>query len=315
MPNIENLRSVKTLVCHANCPDGLASAMILKDVFPDAEIVFMQYNTPELAALKVTEGMLFCDFSPPSDRYLEFIAAGTIVLDHHKSAKITVEEFGDNGIFADEKEEPGVSGALLAFRHVWAPLRAKDQDASEGLYGRILDFAELAGIRDTWQRQHPRWEEACAQAEALLFWPKERWFLTNPWNWRELCESIGPTLLLKQAEKIEKTIKKGFRFTSHGGKRVIVFQGVSSTSDAAEKLGEEADLVVGFKYECDSEGLKVVYSLRSHTGFDCSKMAKENGGGGHTAAAGFAYRFAVTHDPYFLFEMMLAAHEHGRRWQ
>jgi nanoRNase/pAp phosphatase (c-di-AMP/oligoRNAs hydrolase) len=30
------------------------------------------------------------------------------------------------------------------------------------------------------------------------------------------------------------------------------------------------------------------FSTRSHTGFDCAAFAQARGGGGHTAAAGFA---------------------------
>jgi len=317
MPKIESLKSVKTIVCHANCSDGLASAMILHNVLPDAKIVFLQYNTPELAAFEATEGQLWCDFCPPADRFQEFVAAGAIVLDHHKTAKITVAEFGENGVFADEKDEPGVSGALLAYRHVWVPLAA-EWHAGVGSgkeYARIVErLATLAGIRDTWQRQSPDWMAAMAQAEALQFWPKEEWLDEDVWDWGEKAK-IGMTLLAKHAEKVDKAVKGSFRFTSSKGNRVLMFQGVSTTSDAAEKIGDGADIIVGFRYETDAEGHKIVFSLRSHTGFDCSKLAKEHpGGGGHTAAAGFAYRFRATHDPYLLFEGMLDAHERGLSW-
>lgn len=301
MPKIESLQSVKTIVCHANCPDGLASAMILHNVLPDAEIVFLQYNTPELSAFQATEGQLWCDFCPPADRYQEFVAAGAIVLDHHKSAKTTVEEFGENGVFADEKTEPGVSGALLAYRHVWIPLGRNKGRMRPTEYERIVEkLATLAGIRDTWQKQSPDWTKACAQAEALLFWPKEEWLEEDVWCWEERLK-IGPTLIAKHADKVEKAIKGAYRFTSNGGKRVLMFQGVSTTSDAAEKLGDEVDLIVGFRYENDAEGVKIVYSLRSHTGFDCSTFAKRHkGGGGHTGAAGFTVRLSPEDEnPFF----------------
>jgi hypothetical protein len=51
-----------------------------------------------------------------------------------------------------------------------------------------------------------------------------------------------------------------------------------------------ADVLAGFAYIVDKPGdaPKVVYSLRGLEGFDVCAFAKENGGGGHKAAAGFA---------------------------
>lgn len=37
MINVDLLKSVKTIVTHEGCADGIASALILKDALPDAE--------------------------------------------------------------------------------------------------------------------------------------------------------------------------------------------------------------------------------------------------------------------------------------
>ena len=85
-----------------------------------------------------------------------------------------VAQFGENGIFADEVTEKGVSGAVLAYREVYCAMwhGILTSGKSEGL----KDFANLAGIYDTWVRDSPRWEEACDQVEALRFFPSELWF-------------------------------------------------------------------------------------------------------------------------------------------
>lgn len=129
---LEKLRQVTTIVTHDTCPDGLASAMILLDVLPKAEVVFCQYSTPLHKSMIAKPGMLFADFSPDPARIQEFIDQGAIVLDHHKTAKDTVLACGELGVFADEKEDPGVSGAVLAFREVWLPLvqRGRVEDLS-----------------------------------------------------------------------------------------------------------------------------------------------------------------------------------------
>lgn len=322
MISVEKLRSIKTLACHADCPDGLASAMILRQALPSAEVIFVQYNSIEMANLKAEPGILFCDFCPPQDRYREFLEAGAIVLDHHKSTKHIVLEFGENGVYADEKTEPGVSGAVLAFREVWNPLMEgiQSDNTVQQLYDRcvaglIERFAQLAGIRDTWQKQSPDWEEACAQAAALMFYPKGDWLGARVDQWKSMFE-IGPTLRRKQADNVTRAIKDSFRFTSAKGTRVIMFQGTSATvSDAAELLGTEADLVVAFSYMCEENEPKVIYRLRSRGSFDCSRFAKMwPPGGGHTNSAGFSLKVpsgGATNSPYEFLHELLSRYENS----
>lgn len=301
---------VKVLVTHANCPDGVASAILVKDAFPDAKVLFMSYQSPELAALKPEPGMLFCDFTPPRERAREFAEAGVHCLDHHKSAREVVDLFGERGAFADEQAEPGVCGAALAFRHVWTPVSARVSPKSLNIaprmnlfelvggstHMRAKDFAELAGIRDTWQRGSPRFLEASEQAEMLRFFPWEDWasefpiggsifdpLLDSFWGTRK---RFGNLLVRKHMDAVKRALEKAHRHTTKSGRRVVAFEGTHLTSDAAELLDKEVDLVVGFGFEGAPEP-RMKFSLRSHTTFDCAALAKDYGGGGHTRAAGF----------------------------
>jgi len=291
---LDKLREVTTIISHANCPDGVASAMVILDALRGdrrsggaaADVQFMQYGSPELAALAPAPGMLFVDFSPPADVAPAFVEAGAIVLDHHKTARAVVESFGALGVFADEEREPGVSGAVLAFREVWLPL-----SGSWGTWRclQVARFAGLAGVRDTWCTKDPAWPEACAQAEALRFWPASRWLDADVAQWRSLAE-IGQVLVDKHATRVADAISEGFWFTSERGLVVAVLAGVDVTSDAAEKLGGDADLVMGFRYAGKSakDGAPAaIWSCRSRGDFDVAAFAKYFGGGGHTHAAGF----------------------------
>jgi hypothetical protein len=256
-------------------------------VLPSAEIVFVNYGTKEHRELPADEGLVFVDFSPPPDRVKEFVAAGSIVLDHHKTAKGVVDAFGEGGVFGDEVSEPGVSGAVLAFRHVWQPL-AEGRDAKEKASAER--FATLAGIRDTWQNKSPSWDEACWQSSSLFFfgdWLELQHLFANP---EELArrQAVGQALTTRHRRDVARAVDKGCRFTSEKGTRVVVIADAVLTSDAAELVDKDADLLIGFSFEA-AEGLNAMMRLstRSHTTFDCSAFAKTHGGGGHTKAAGF----------------------------
>jgi hypothetical protein len=303
---IDKLRALETLVTHDDCPDGLASALVLRDAAPSARVVFVQHGTVAYEALPAAPGMLFCDIAPPAKRADEFIAAGAVVLDHHRSAQSLIERFGALGVFADEEKSPGVSGASLAYREVWRPL-CGDRDVAPERATAVRELAELAGIRDTWVRSSARWHEASVQAAALLFWPRERWLRATPAEWASLKE-IGDVLVERQTAGARRLIGEALRFEA-GGVRVAVFNAVWLTSEAAEELGDDADVVIGFQYRVDAGRAQVIFSLRSRGRFDVAAFAVANGGGGHTKAAGFSVPAPVDsgagESPYALVRRLL----------
>ena len=311
----DKLQEVTRIITHDLCADGTASAILLHDALPYAKIEFVQYGTPAYKALAPEPGILFVDFSPPPERAQAFVDAGAMILDHHSGAKDVVALFGENGVFADELTEPGISGASLAYDHVWKPFCMFEPPTDRINRARAafaLQLSLLAGVRDTWQRNHIWWHDACAQAEALHFFPNSYW-MAKPFNMimEELdidgaMFTIGKMLIQKKDENVQKCIENAYRFTSKRGTRVIVFEGVIETSDAAEKLGDSVDLVIGFKTVCEPEVFvqafdipqqpKYIFSTRSHSSFNCSAFAKYFGGGGHTKAAGFAQMFTANYE-------------------
>lgn len=305
---IEKLKAVRTIVTHANCADGTASAMVLKTALYDAEVIFVQHGTADFENLRATDGMLFCDISPPAARVQEFVDAGAIVLDHHRTARSVVEAFGALGVFADEFNEPGVSGAVLAHREVWRHLN--NRNASD-----VEELAELAGVRDTWQTTHPCWQAACARSAALKFYPADYLLGLASREWNTALR-IGETLLAKNDERVKRDIADAHRFTV-GSIRVATFNGLE-TSDVCEALSSEADLVVGFSYRVEQHPLaaarlRMQVSLRSRGDFDCSVLAKAWNGGGHTHAAGFTVPiFDHSSQPYQHVEQIVRTHVAGR---
>ena len=305
------LRNVKIIVSHDNCGDGTVAALLCRDAIRQAEVRFVQHGTAALKEMKAEPNMLFVDICPPADRVQEFVAAGAIVLDHHKTAKATVEAFGANGVFADETKEPGISGAMLAYREVWSWLRFDEAGAFLKDFAHTM--ARLTGIRDTWQNQDKDWEKAVKLSHLMHLCPNTQWLNweleTLAMTWTSQFSWLQDVLTDKHNKSVERSIKGGARRTSQKGTRVILFNSLSNTSDAAEVLDDTVDVVAGFSYEQEGDGAKLIFSLRSHTDFDCSAFCKAHGGGGHTKAAGFSVLDGGESGPYQTFMRLLNAYE------
>jgi oligoribonuclease NrnB/cAMP/cGMP phosphodiesterase (DHH superfamily) len=317
--SIKQLKAIKTVISHGNnCPDGVASAMIVADAYssyPDGpEIRAVDHGSEDRANLEPAPGMLFVDFSPPEAKAQAFIAAGTLVLDHHaKGSSVQAFVEAGLGVFGDEQRDPGVCGAVLAFEHVWKPLKAEKGLCEGPLDVNALivqEFARLSGIRDTWQTKSPDWLKACKMAEALRFWPLEGLLMAMPALWRDRV-ALGEVIWNRKTKTVEKVSERAFRWTSPKGTRVALFQGVKLSSDVAEVLDKTVDLVIGYDLIYEDEVLKMIFSTRSHTTFDCGSFALSFGGGGHTRAAGFnvVLDLDASPNPYKLMQTTLTEYE------
>ena len=307
---IQTFDNVKTLITHARCPDGTASALIVQDALRrKLDIKFMQYTTPEHINLPATPGMLFVDFSPPRERLQEFVDAGALCLDHHKSQRDIIEAFGpEHSIYGDEANDPGVSGAVLAWQHIWQR-HHPEANVSDSYYRQwVGTFARLIGVRDTWQKASSDWDVACATASALMFFPspEDAIALGLP----NLCEGwntrygwAGAVTYDKHQARAKYMAEHAYRWTSPSGTKLALFQGATMASDATEHV-PDADLVVGFDVQYEGNIVKYIYSSRSRKDFDCASFAKKHGGGGHVKAAGFSWAHPAC-DPYMLFTKLL----------
>lgn len=367
---LDKLRSVTHLITHANCPDGVASALIIKDALPDVRVNFVRYGTDEHRNLEPAPGMLFVDFSPwlppkpetedPVYRKTELSMkranvakawrdAGVIVFDHH--TRDVVEPYGELGVFGENERLE--CGAWLAYEHVWKPLAMDgvEEPPPKRLIQNVEDFARIAAVRDTWKKDHFLWEEACEQAAVLMFFSFEDLFLVNFQDrMKKDYRVVAKTLFQNKLSAARTAVAESVRFTSAKGTRVLVFQGVAATSDAAELLDwpdekglmhNPVQLVVGFHYRAETpppdtrrrsladkiiEGqeatvanrafpqprLQLQFSTRSYAGFDCQALARAHGGNGHRAAAGFTLSEGLTGNPYETFKNLLDRWERER---
>ena len=290
--DMKELYAATKIISHAGCADGVASAMLARLALPRAEVVMLHYG-PQRDNLEPEPGMLFVDMTPPESKVEAFVSAGAICLDHHKKAQWVVESFGDNGVFADEKDEPGVSGAVLAYRHVLKPCWEQDPEMmTEPQMVRAEGFADLCGVRDTWQKDHKDWELACMLREALLFYPLDHWTEWGRFDVSADEMNVGRIIYEKQQNLVEKLAQEVLIFARDEGAVAIAPAHGNTTSDLAEYLRTHRNIgtLATFFYTSNGTQLTLHISMRS-TDIDVGELAKQYpGGGGHTNAAGFEYR-------------------------
>lgn len=275
------MKTVKHIITHDNCADGIASAVILKLAWPEAEVTHAQYGgvLPEPA-----DGMVFVDFSPPPTEAEKYVKAVAWCLDHHEGAKDVVALFGERGVYADK---PGVSGASLALSFALnfvCGSRAVGTPA-------FCDFAMLVGIRDTWQKANYHFPRASHVSGALHFLGfEESLSIVSSPHFLSRLEELGRHVEADRKRHVDRAVSHASRFKTDAGTRVAIFDGYSLSSDAAEHPAlAEVDMVVGSVSDGDDKGGTIFrYSCRSRLGYDVMSLAKRYGGGGHKHAAGFS---------------------------
>ena len=327
MITVEMLNDVKHVIVHDRCPDGMASAIILLDAFRGRltaqDVTFLEHETECYEKHAADPGTLFCDITPPPRRAQEFVDAGVLVLDHHEPEKVT--PYGARGVHGSE---PGVSGAVLAFREVWVPLQVPFRETVPSDHVQYREFAmetfaTLAGIRDTWQKDDPRFRQASAQAAALMFWPRAAWLedVISKGAHRANSErlDLGETLLEKVEEDARRFIAEQESFISSRG-RVVNIVATKMTSEPAEMLtrafaltprpAHAPDVLIGFRYFVDHGVRMIELSCRSVSDVPVRPFCQRFGGGGHLRAAGVSLSVSVRDgNPY---EMIRAL---WNRWE
>jgi hypothetical protein len=314
------LATVELILTHADCPDGMASAILLRDVYPDVPIYFFYPSSAELRDFPVRPHALFADLSPVPETADAWREAGAIIIDHHASARTLIETFGIRGIFGDEKRDKGACGASLVYDHVWLNHRTsfyREVPLEKRLAGHetVSAFAKLAGIRDTYMRTHPLWINACVQATTLRAYPAEDW-LAGPsisddkWGplWERRLEA-GQVLYRQTIESATRDIRNSYRFRTPKGTSVVVIS-KAQTTDASEFA--DADVLIGFSYTCIGGKPQLRLSMRSRSSFDVSVLCESLGGGGHTKAAGVNIScelFKPFSSPYALIESLIEEFE------
>jgi hypothetical protein len=163
------------------------------------------------------------------------------------------------------------------------------------------------GIRDTWQRHHPEWEEACTLAAAIKELPvgyvlslSQQWLTFE--NVQELL-AIGYYALADRVKQVERILAHQITSALDRSNRpwaIVPFVNSSLVSDVAEALRSSTSGkkgLLGFAHDIEDGLPKTIVSMRTVEDIDVGAIAKKfAGGGGHSKAAGFSKK--NWHNPY-----------------
>ncbi len=264
---------------HAGCADGFGSAYAAWTVLRDeAEYLPVSYGYPP-PDLKDARNIYLLDFAYPLEELekLKAQASGEfVVIDHHKTN--THLEDLDYAIYEQDR-----SGAVLA----WDYFQEGDKPTPA-----LLEYIE---DRDLWKWNLEYSSEINA---ALQSYPKsfDVWIMLDTRMEMEIMGLIdeGQAILRFQNQLVESIVRNAQPTDFYGYKGVpVVVTPILHSEVGHALLQKYPDAPFSVTYRDTIQGkldLKPVrtYSLRSEDSReDVSKIAKENGGGGHRNASGF----------------------------
>ena len=263
---------------HANCFDGFGAAYAAWRALGTSETVFepvwYERPPPELPAQLDELVLLDFTYSRPVLERLRDQVDRLVIIDHHATAQAELEGFEcDVKIF-----DLDCSGAYLSFHHYNPDVPADDVPR---LYRYLQD-------RDLWRFWLPKSREVNAYIKSFPYcfstWSKiEAVMELN----LEGCIREGEAVLRLQARTVEMICNEA-SIRELAGHRVPTVNSTAFWSEVGHELLERypgSQMVAAY---CDLSNGRRKYSLRSRDGFDCSAVARQFGGGGHTKAAGFS---------------------------
>ena len=261
---------------HSADLDGICSGAICRLKYPDAKFIGYDYGEP--IDMIPDEDIIMVDVSLPMDQMEKYasISKSFIWIDHHVSAikeytKLVAEK-GDIGIRAVLKV--GLAACELTWDYFFgAP---------------IPKVIKLLGRYDVWDQSDPvLWKN---EILPFQYWARSEFPDLNAFYFPtlpvvDIIMKNGASILRYQAAQDERNATKAFPVTLDNLKGIALNTSRFNSMEFESVWNEENyDFMMAFQYT----GIDWKVSLyTTKDDVDCSKMAKERGGGGHRKAAGY----------------------------
>lgn len=290
-------------VYHGDCDDGFAAAWVVKNKWPDVELIAGAHGRPLLESSYRDMNILFVDFSLPKEQLISLgkVAKSIVILDHRKTAKEALSDWNIGSITTPDSALKLVLHDISYMIHNQkGPIIAYFDDNLSGA-GMAWKFCHptddlppaLAYIqdRDLWKFQFRTKADEFSAALRMYEQDIVTWdfLMKNP----ELLITEGKIALRAHEYNCFQIIKQRYPQTvkiSHLENYVVpcvnaTHQYASDVAELMLTLHKSAPFALSWFRRYDG---KFQFSLRStHDRVDVSVIAKAFGGGGHRNAAGF----------------------------
>ena len=272
------MNKVPLIIFHANCADGMCAAWVARMKYPDAEFRPWSYAqpvpTPELYA---DREVLVLDFSFPRAVLEEMAKSCALtVLDHHKTAASDLAGLS-YCTFDMERSGAGMAWDILI----------------GGTRPLIVSYIE---DRDLWRNVLPNSAQVVAALHELPQGDAD--FCVGYFDGWDVMAELPVEQAAKQGaahllttQRLARGMARTAQYAQIGEARGWVACASSLFSEVCDLLARKllpdgAMPAFSATFHELSDG-RTSYSLRSRGDFDVSALAKQYGGGGHAAAAGF----------------------------
>lgn len=295
---------IPLIIHHAGCADGFASAcLVLAKHDGNAETIPLSYNDP-LPPLDRVAGrtVYFVDFSIPDPAVLlEYAAASGDLYwyDHHVASL---------GVAEAVAGKPGVTAAVFDIEESGASLTQRELGIRPRGLG-VYDVISYVRDRDLWLWKLPQSRAISAAIEARFgaYYNEPAALLSGEAVWAAFLK-LWPSELARDGEILLQSQHARMKRIAADARTIrfeeTYFRVVNATSDASEladyfsdNTSGPCDCIITYRQLKDGRWSHSVRERRG-SGFDCNAFAKQYGGGGHKAAAGFVIDTIVT-DPSF----------------
>lgn len=281
---------------HGNCHDGLMSAAIVRGALGNIyqiDYVPVQYGE-EPPIIMNGAIVLIVDFSYPLSTLLayrrEYGARSVLIFDHHESAEEQLGGLRPMPVNCRLDEIHGLratfdmtrSGAQIVWDHFFPEFTMRPR------------MVEHVADRDLWKFKDPDTRNFTA---FLSSHPQEVRVWENLLHSHNSLDSLqsaykeGSSILRQHQMALRTVVPDLVRNIRIGGQTVPVINVPKMfTSDAIEMMLQAPECSADFAlaYVDGPEGRRFSIRAREGSGFDVSAIAKQFGGGGHKASAGFS---------------------------
>lgn len=292
-----NNRTPHTMVLFHRDADGFASAVAFwagnreGRVTQDVIYQSIQYGEPVPEIPDSVDALVILDFSFDAATMMALATKFTdkpegllVAIDHHATSKQTFEGLKD--------EFPRLYGYIIHNTEKAACQLAWDFFNADPSY--TPDIFRYVADRDIWKWALPKSEEVNLFISTLPQEPTEENFAL----WRGFLAEDGikhgQVLKAFRDQQIRGALREVRQFEFLGHENVAIVNACTNISEVGHAVLEKfPDAPFAVMYMDRANGIRT-FSLRSRGDVDVSEIAKEQGGGGHPAAAGFSVRYEPT---------------------